>query len=242
MIPINSNASFVAVWGRRSLPFGKMLAVAVVACAVASCVTGPKSPLSLEQSKSLAFDEIHVTTAPTASIWWGEAERDFAASKGCEPPPEEVNVEIEQLDVTAKPDPDSICDYAALIETPEARQYLVQRSIDELRASLDELVKPAFSGSRAAKLHVNIEDVRIVSSGQAILVGGSHTLKADFEVFDAKTETSLARYDDLIVVAGYGPGGLISILVEATAKEEPYERLSDIYANSINAWLLSGVN
>jgi hypothetical protein len=220
----------------RRFSFG-WLAAGVLALPLAGCVTTPENPMTADQIRSLSIDEITVATTPQTEIWWGDAEREFAKSKGCEQPITEPGFEEENVAVFGEK-PENDCDYDTLIESPEAKAYLTQRTVDGLRNALDRIVKPAFAGSSPAKLNVSIDNVTIVSGGQAVMFGGAHILKADFEVVDSQSGKSLAKFDDMWVQAGYGPGGLLALIVEATAENTPYERLAFIYANNMNAWLL----
>ena len=192
--------------------------------------------MTAQQRDALDIEQVVVEVAPDAEIWWGAAERDFAASKGCTQATKVNRANSEVGGDASRPSKAPDCDYDAIIESAEAKAYLESRATGALRQSLVQTVESAFAGSSLAKLSVSIKTVHIVSSGQALIFGGHHFLHADFEVIDLASGEKLARYEELIVTAGYGPGGLLSIAFEA-ASSDPYDRLSLAYAEAVRNWL-----
>lgn len=180
--------------------------------------------------------EVSVTILGDAPIWWGEAERDYAASQGCESGTADNRASGEVGSDQSQTSEATDCDYDAVIESAEARAYLEKRASETLKSTLVEFVQPAFKGNVPARLSVKVKQVQIVSTGQALLLGGSHFLQAELEVTDIATGASLARYEDLYVTSGYGPGGPIGLVVEA-ASDDPFVRLSASYADEAKEWL-----
>ena len=215
---------------------GRLAMALLLAATLGACASAPDNPMTAQQRQSLRIDQIAVEAASDVDIWWGAAERDFAASKGCEQETAERRPSSEVASTGATKAKLPNCDYDELIETPEARAYLKARAADQLERILAQKVQPGFTGSAPAKLSVLIRQVYIVSGTQAMIFGGTHILRADFEVTDLASNRRLARYEDLTVTAGYGPGGVISLAFES-ASRDPYSRLSLDYAEAVNEWL-----
>lgn len=214
----------------------RSVGVLLFALSLGACASAPENPLTAQQRASLGINEISVELAPDASIWWGEAERDFAASKGCHQSPNLNRKSSEVGEVNGIESENTDCDYDAIIASPEAKAYLEARAIDRLTRALEAIVEPAFAGQNATKLSVKINWIHIVSGGQAMLLGGEHMLNANFEVSDLSSGKSLAQYENLQATAGYGLGGVVAIAFEA-ASDDPYDRLSVDYAEEVKDWL-----
>jgi hypothetical protein len=219
-------AARIVRWGSLSL----------LLLGLGACATAPDNPMTVEQRQALHITEIAVDLKPDAKIWWGDAERDFAASKGCvkEVKPRSGSKEVGGQ--TAGKDEPPACDYDALISSPEAKTYLESRAVAVLEKSLVQQVQPSFTGTAPAKLSEHIFNLHIVSAGQALLLGGNHMLQADFEVMDIGSGKQLVAYPGLLAIGGYGAGGLIALAVEA-GSSDPYERLSAEYATAARSWL-----
>lgn len=216
------------------------MAIALLA-GLAACAVGPENPLSAQQVDALEINQINVKIVPGAVILWGAAEEDFAESKGCPRPEPESSDPGDEYNVAAATATNPDCDYDALVDSPEARTYLENRVQNVLTAALDKQVRNNFKGTDATRLDVDVSRVAIVSGGQSVLVGGAHVLQATFTIVDAGSGTTLATYPDLFSQAGYAPGGLLSLIVEATSSD-PFERLSAEYASGVRNWLKPAAN
>ena len=207
----------------------------VAGLTLAACATAPTNPLTAEQRRDLGIQKVEVSFAPDYHIWWGEAERDFARSKGCEPK-EISSGSPEVASETQRKRNEDSCDYSALVNSPEAKAYVETRAKEVLKKHMEKTLMPAFEGPDPAIAAVQIKVITIVSGMQAMLFGGSHVLHAHFEIQDQIDGRRLAQYRDIRSIGGYAPGGLLSIAVEALS-DDPYERLSSSLATQAKDWL-----
>ena len=113
------------------------------------------------------------------------------------------------------------------------------RVVEMMEATLAQQVQPAFQGNAPSRLEVRIVEVRVISGGQSGFIGGAHVLRATLNVVDLGTGKSIAQNQELFSQAGYAPGGLLSLIIEA-ASADPAERLSVGYANGAREWLSGG--
>lgn len=211
------------------------ITLALTCLALSACTTAPKNPLTAEQRRDLGIDVVEINLRSNAPIWWGEAERDYARSQGCEP--EVRNAGSREVSSEQRKDEEtSDCDYSALVNSPEAKAYVEKRAKDVLKKHFERSVATAFTGPDPAAAVVDIKQIHIVSGMQALLVGGSHILKADFHVKDRVDGRILATYRDIFATGGYAPGGIASLAFEAMA-DDAYERLSGELAVRARDWL-----
>lgn len=210
-------------------------ALAVLLLLAGCAAPGPKNPLQPATVESLAIERIDVSVADHASIRWGTAEEDYALSQDCE---RSSGVQSKGEDGQNQVvDPDApTCDYEAVVSSPEAKQYLRDRLQREVQSAMERRFASGFDGSRPVEIQVVVNSVNVVSSGQAMLIGGAHSLSATFKVVDAVTGEVLATNGNLSTAAGYAPGGLIAAISEA-ASRDPVTRMSEGYAENAHSWL-----
>ncbi len=219
---------------------GKRVGMALVLVAgLAACAVSPKNPMTAAQIKALDIDVIDVAVFPGTPIFWGAGEEAYANSKGCEKPePDSGNAQNDYAAAGAENKPQN-CDYDALISSPESHIFMESRVVEMMEATLAQQVQPAFQGNAPSRLEVRIFEVRIISGGQSVFIGGAHVLRATLNVVDLGTGRSIAQNQELFSQAGYAPGGLLSLIIEA-ASADPVERLSVGYANGAREWLSGG--
>lgn len=209
---------------------------AVMIAGLTACATGPKNPMTAQQIKSLDIDVINVTVKPSTEISWGEGETAYAESKGCEKPEPITATDGDAYNTAAAENKPQDCDYDALVDSPEAQAFMADRLTTLLQDALETQTAPAFQGTTPARLDVEVIGLHIVSGGQAVLIGGNHTLQATLNVVEIGSGKTIAANPELAALAGYGPGGLISLIVEATSKD-PVVRLSAGYASAARKWI-----
>jgi len=193
---------------------------------LAACATGPKNPLTAEQIEALDIQTINVSVASHTPIAWGAGEEAYAESKGCKKPEPETGGSGDQYNVAAAENKKQGCDYDALVSSPEARAFMQARIVEMMEDALKAKVQPAFRGTNAASLNIVVVEVRVISGGQSVFVGRNHVLRATLDVVETKSGQSVASNHQLFFQAGYGPGGFLSLIVEA-ASSDPVLRLSD---------------
>jgi hypothetical protein len=191
----------------------KALLLALAAAGLAGCMTA-KNTLSLDDVATLGFAGAEVTVAPNASIWWGDGERAFAASKG-QPATESEN----------------------LAKTPEGQAYLRNMIAAKLRTAMEKKLSTELVGPRPVRVRVTVKGVHIASAIQRVIVGGQHSMVADVVLVDAKTGAALLPYAGQTAMAGAGQG-VGGVLVDAALLGDPMDRVADSYAASYSYWLM----
>jgi len=208
----------------------------VLVVGLAACATGPKNPMTAEQIKSLDIEVVAVSVLAGTPISWGDGEAAFAASKGCEKPDSDAAGAGDSYNMAAAEKPKNGCDYDALVESPEAIAFMNARIVSILDKAFRDQVQPAFQGTAPARVEVEVTHLHIVSGGQAVLIGGNHILRATLNVVDLATGKTIASNPEMFSIAGYGAGGFLSLIIEATSND-PVERLSAGYAVAAQKWI-----
>ncbi|GGC72167.1 hypothetical protein GCM10010994_33240 [Chelatococcus reniformis] len=189
-----------------------MVAVALAA-AVAACVT-VTNPATREQVLTYRLTRVDVVYAGDAKIWWGDGEREFAATKG-----------------VAAHNAESVAN------TPEGQAYLRGAISHKLEAAFERALAPYLVGERPVRLQVVVKGVRISSVIQRIVIGGNHAIAADINLVDAKTG------EVLIAFAGQGASvpagqGIVGTMVDHALMAAPIDRVIDNMAITYKNWLL----
>lgn len=187
--------------------------VAALAMLVAGCVT-VSNTLTQQQVTGFRLVNVDVAYAPDARIWWGDGEREFAATRGM-----------------AAHDADKVA------STPEGVQYVRGRLTQKLVDSTRRNLAGDLAGSHPVRLQILVREVHISSPIQRILVGGGHLMKADVTITDAKTGRVLSSYPNLIASAVAGQG-IVGAMVEHAAADAPIDRVVANFTTRYRKWLL----
>ena len=206
---------------------------------LAACATGPKNPMTATQIKSLDIDVVDVTVFPGTQISWGAGEEAFAETKGCEKPEPVTSAEGDNYGTAAAENQKQDCDYDAIVNSPEAQDYMEARVVEFLENAIRAEVVPAFQGTAPARLEVKVQKVQVVGGGQTLLVGGNHFLLAPLNVVDLKSGKTIAANPEALSVAGTASGGILGLIIEA-ASSDPVERLAGAYAINAKKWIVGG--
>ncbi len=199
-----------------------------VALFVAGCATSVNS-LSPQDIASLRIEAVDVVYAPEAAIWWGNAEREYAARLG------ETAPASAPRGKKAGEVPSSEDRYAALVESPEAKQYLRDKLTAMIKQRLGQDVLPKFAGARPARLEVTVHQFVIPSPAQRIVFGGNPTLGAVTVLKDGRTGAELGKLDRM--AASSSGQGVLGVLVDQ-AFSDLEDRVIGTYTANVNAWLL----
>lgn len=239
MASLRDGVSEPALSPARFLEKGNGMRIGLTAAALVfltACQTVQKAPnpVGMDVLSDYTVSEINVVVPATTKIWWGEAEREFAASLNCAPPTAARHADEARAAEENQPD----CDYDSLIETPEAKEYLRERVTSLMHAAAETHYANALPGEKPAILTVNVSDVYVVSGGQAVMVGGAHRMAATFKLSDATTDAVIVNPSSFDSSGGYAPGGLLAVMVEAASDPAPV-RMADDLASQSRAWMLN---
>lgn len=182
---------------------------------LSGCVT-VQNPLSQQDVEAFRLASIHVDADDSSVLWWGDADRAYARSKGL-PESEAEN----------------------LSKTPEARLFITKMAAAKINAALEQQLKPVMAGNRAVKLNVRLRRLYVASAIQRIVAGGHHELIADIVLVDAKSGAILSSHPEFrtISMAGQGIGGT---MLDAAFLADPIDRLAQNLAVSYRDWLAPG--
>ncbi|HMJ42813.1 MAG TPA: DUF6778 family protein [Pseudolabrys sp.] len=190
--------------------------LSMMACAVlvlAGCAGVSKS-LDADQISSLRYTDSTVTFAPDASIWWGDGERAYAASKG---------LPATESETVAK--------------TPEAQAYLRGQITSKMKTAMGRHLSGKLTGSRPVRTEVVVKNVRIASAAQRVLIGGSYTVQGDVNLVDARTGAIIESRP--IFASAMAGQGVVQVIAEnAFASGDPIDRVIDNFAQNYQFRLL----
>ncbi|MEM7745220.1 MAG: hypothetical protein AAF409_16065 [Pseudomonadota bacterium] len=189
----------------------------IAAVTLAGCVQPPANTLSPSERAGLQVSEVAIEFAPDHTIWWGSAEREYGEANGCSQNSEE-------------------CDFTAFIETEEVKSHLRERVESLVNELASSRLLQLWGGEREVTARVRIKRFYVVSGAQSVLLGGAHSFVADLEIIDPENAGVLTRYPDLLGTAGYAPGGLLAVVVEA-ASDDASRRIVAEWSNAAVSWL-----
>ena len=122
---------------------------------------------------------------------------------------------------------------------------LIGRDIDPaaVEAAVDEAATRNlewFVGSQDVVIALDITYLNILSSGQAMLLGGLSEMRANLSVYDAGGETLLAGPVQIVADGdGWAPGGLLSV-AQMRPREAELAALADVLTERARRALLGG--
>jgi hypothetical protein len=185
----------------------------LAAFSIAGCAS-VKSSLDQDQIQSLRYTDTVVNYAPGSSIWWGDGERVYAASKG-------------------RPSTES----DALGKTPEGQAYLRSQVTSKIKAAMGRHLSAQLKGSRPVRVEVLVKNIHIASAVQRIVIGGGYHVIGDVALVDARTG---AVIDTRPIFASAMAGqGVVQVIAEnAIASGEPIDRVIDNFAEIYRGKLL----
>lgn len=203
------------------------LLIAGAMMVLAGCATSTNS-LSLNEVKGLKLESVEVVYAETSNIWWGNAEREYAAQAE-----KSGAAEAKPKGKLAEPE-DSAALHDRLVNSPEAKAYIkakLTRAITENVASVGSELK----GQRPVKIVVTVHGLHIPSAAQRVVIGGNPTLFAITTLKDAKTGAELGKLDR--ISAAPAGQGLIGVLVDQ-GFDDLDQRVLAVYREQVRQWLI----
>jgi hypothetical protein len=213
---------------RRSaaISAGRTLAGIALVAVSAGCATSMVS-LTKSEIATIHIESVEVRFVPDAYIWWGNAEREYAA-KAWVP---SKNGKAQSSDLPGERDGDA---YRELMNTPAAQAYARDKLTGMIKARLQKAVLPRFQGTRAVRLEIEVHSFYIPSPLQRIALGGAPTLGTITVIRDAKSGAELGKFDR--ANAGAAGNGILGVAVDQ-AFSDLEDRVLDKYMENILAWL-----
>jgi hypothetical protein len=213
-------------YGFFRLAGGVLLAFAwAVASAGCATSTNSLSKLELEQ---IFIESVDVRYAPNAEIWWGNAEREYAAKVTAEgkAPKKKGSSDL--------PGDNSGDDYREIMSTPEAQAYLRDKLAGLIKQRFSQDVSPHFRGTRAMRVEVEVHNFTIPSPLQRVALGGTPMLFAITVLKDAATGKEVAKLDK--GAAGMAFGGVLGVALDQGLPDLE-DRVLDAYSQNVSEWL-----
>jgi hypothetical protein len=217
---------------------GRLLAGIALALLSGGCATSLNT-LTKSELAMLHIESVDIRYAPNAHIWWGNAEREYAAKVGVPDPKQKdtKDKDTKNKDATANaisPRPTTDDEYDKLISTPAAKEYLRTKLTGMIRERIEQSVLPSFRGTRAVRLEIEVRTFVIPSPLQRIAFGGTPMLGTVTVLRDSKTGEQLAKLDR--ANAAYAGGGLLGVAADQ-AFSDLEDRVLDNYMDNISDWL-----
>jgi hypothetical protein len=194
------------------------LAVLAGALALTGCVTAENS-LSANDIAAMKLTGVTVAYAPDALVRWDDGIRAYAASKGIVDPA------------------------TATTYTPEGKAYMRALLAPRIKAGVEQAMAGELNGTRPVRLELVVHYFTIVPAVQRIVLGGTHDMRADANLVDARTGVIIIANPKLGAVMAGGEG-LIGAAVQGAftnGGETTIDRLAGIYGKTYRNWLLRRV-
>lgn len=207
-------------------PRGVLLAVAA-AVAFAGCATSTNS-LSKLELEQIFIESVDVRYAPDAAIWWGNAEREYAAKVAAE------GKAPKKGGSTGLPGDNSADDYREIMSTPEAQAYLRDKLAGLIKERFSRDISSHFRGTRAMRVEVEVHNFTIPSPLQRVAFGGTPMLFALTTLKDAATGKEVAKLDK--GAAGTAFGGVLGVALDQGLPDLE-DRVLDSYSQNVLEWL-----
>jgi hypothetical protein len=211
---------------------GRILIGIVLTTALAACATSVNS-LTKAELETINIQAIDIKYKPDANIWWGNAEREYAAKAA--PASASTKPGKSATNIKTVPGDDEGDAYRELMDTPEAKAYLRDKLAAMIKDRLNQKVLPKYrGGSRPVRLEIEVHSFFIPSPLQRAALGGSPTLAAVTVLRDATTGRELAKLDRM--AAGYAGNGILGVVVDQ-AFDDLEDRVLDNYVTNVLNWL-----
>jgi hypothetical protein len=198
----------------------------VVAVMLAGCATSINK-LSKTEIEALNIASVDIRFAPDAHIWWGTAEREYAAKVGAAPP------EPKKTHNAALPGDRDGDAYRELMDSPAAKKYLQDRLSRMIHDRLDYFVHK-YEGSRPVRLEVEVKSFVIPSPLQRLTLGGAPLLATEVILRDVATGQELGKLDRVAV--GQAGGGIAGVVIDQVG-DDLEDRVLDKYYSNVRSWL-----
>ncbi len=199
------------------------LALLLTACATA------KLTLSPTDLASLRIERVTVEFHEPASIWWGNAEREYLAQVQGQPQAGVAKVRKASL---SQDEADE--EARRIMASPEAQAYLRTKLSGLIRQRMERDVLPKYQGSRPAELVIVVHGFTIPSAIQRAVLGGNPMLLAPATLKDSKTGAELGKLDR--AAAGMAGQGILGVVVDQ-AFSDLEDRVLDTYTQYVLQWL-----
>jgi hypothetical protein len=209
---------------------GLILFAVFLAAALAGCATSVNS-LSQAEMQTINIQSVDIKFKPDAHIWWGNAEREYAAKVA--PTSTAAKPDRSATAIKTVPGDKDSDDYRELMDTPEAKAYLRDKLAAMVKDRLSYFVTK-YQGTRPVRLEVEIHSFVIPSPLQRIALGGTPMLAAVTVLRDSATGKELGKLDR--VAAGYAGNGIVGVAVDQ-AGDDLEDRVLDKYMGNVRAWL-----
>jgi hypothetical protein len=203
----------------------------VVVAALAGCATSVNS-LSPAEMQTINIQQIDIKYVPNAEIWWGNAEREYAAKVA--PHSNTVKPAKSASDISAAQGAQDGDDYRAIMDTPEAKKYQRDKLEAMIRDRLNTFVVPNYKGTRPVRLEVEVHGFTIPSPLQRVALGGAPMLAAITVLRDTATGKELAKLDKMSVGTAFN--GIIGVAIDQ-AGDDLEDRVLDNYVKNVSSWL-----
>jgi hypothetical protein len=208
----------------------RLCLVGALGCFLSACASLPANTLALNEIATYKLESVTVSVPPDAHVWWGDAEREFAAKHGEKTLAELRATKTGAEAVAANPND-------AIINSPQAKQYLRDEASRRMQPVLQAYVGSELRGERPVRIAVVVHEISIPSAAQRVVLGGNPAIVATATLVDARTGSTIVVYPKLFALAGAGQG-VAGVLVEQFASDDLYDRVIMAYATRYREWLV----
>jgi hypothetical protein len=189
---------------------------AITTCALLALAGYALTGISLaaDQFRSYHYNGTNVRFDPQVTIWWGDGERAYTATKKL---PDEKSADA--------------------AKTAAGKAHIRGQIAARLKAAMGRHLPAKLNGTKPARVEVIVKRVAIPSGGLRVIGGGSYTIEATINLIDGRTGKVLVSNPNFGAVAATGTG-IVGVLVEgAVAPNSGLDRVIDNLAIAYGNWL-----
>lgn len=197
---------------------------------VSGCAPEYPSPLTLEEQQTYVIDQVDIYIADNAWVNWPAGEDKVKEQFGISTEPR-IKAGVDARDEPVEERPPEI----DIKQTDWGSEALRKLALERF----EELVKPtllgSLSGTKPAHMSVVLTSVALVSPGQSILIGGTNSMYAGFQVFDLETGDPLTNKAARLSLTPASGGLLRTIITEAF--DLNFDNTAKRYGNLVKDWI-----
>jgi hypothetical protein len=190
----------------------RLMLAAMALGMLSACASVPPNSLSAEQRASVKVSEVKVTFAGSFKV-------------------PNMTTRMRYFDKYKAEYPELVAADTESDETAKRGKLTKEYVSVALREEILEAFAKGPSGPRATAIALSVNSMQLTSTMTTLLVK-ANSVGADASFVDPKTAEKLGAYDNIVAFNG-GPGGVVSVALEAATKGGPADDAAEAYAREL---------
>lgn len=190
----------------------RFVMAAICLSVLSACASVPANPLSAEQRASVKVSEVKVSFADS-----------FKAPN--------MTTRMRYFDKYKAEYPEIVAADTDSDESAKRGRLTKEYVSVALREEILKVFAKGPSGARATAIALSVNSMQL-TGGLTPLIVKANSVGADASFVDPATSEKLGAYDNIVAFNG-GPGGVVSVALEATTKGGPADDAIEAYAREL---------